>query len=103
MDVDVDAITQLMNQLSFLLSNYVHEDVYNMNEIRFYFKAHPKKRLTQGKAKGWKLQKEHVILTRFVKATRTDKLKLLVIYNSNNHNVLEGGNFMSMFGGTQIK
>ena len=52
MDVDVDAITQLMNQLSFLLSNYVHEDVYNMNEIRFYFKARPKEKINTREGEG---------------------------------------------------
>ena len=75
------------------------EDVYNMDETRLYFRAHSNNTLAQGKVKGWKLQKECVTLALDVNLIGTDKLKLLM----SNHNVLEGGNLMSMFSGTQIK
>ena len=58
------------------------EDVYNINETGLYFRSHPNKILAQGNVKGQKLQKEHVTLAHVVNSTRTDKLKLLVIYTS---------------------
>ena len=64
------------------MSNYKLEDVYNMDEIGLYFRAHPNKTLAQGKVKGRKLQKERVTLALVVNSTGTDKLKLLVIYKS---------------------
>ena len=51
-----------MSQLSILLSNYVLEDVYNMDESELYFKAHPNKILAQRKVKGRKLQNKREML-----------------------------------------
>ena len=65
-----------------LLSYHEPEDVYNMNETEFYFRADPNKTLVQGKVKGQKLQKEHVTIALVVNSTGIDKLKLLVIYTS---------------------
>jgi hypothetical protein len=62
------------------LSDYEPKDVYNMDEIGLYFRAHPNRTLAQGKAKGWKLQKERVTLALVVNSTRTAKLKLLMMY-----------------------
>ena len=56
--------------------------IYNMDEIGLYFRAHPNKTLAQGKVKGWKLQKEHVTLVLVVNSIGIDKLKLFVIYTS---------------------
>ena len=53
-----------------------------MDEIGLYSRTQPEKTLTQGKVKGWKLQKERVALALGVNSTRIDKLKLLVIYTS---------------------
>jgi hypothetical protein len=64
------------------LSYYAPEDVYNMDETGLYFRAHPNKRLAQGKVKGWKLHNELVTLALVVNSTGTDKLKLLMIYMS---------------------
>ena len=64
------------------MSDYELEDVYNMDEIGLYFKAHLNKTLAQEKVKGWKLQREHVTLALAINSTGPDKLKLLVIYMS---------------------
>jgi hypothetical protein len=64
------------------LSNYEHEDVYNLDETRLYFRAHPNKTLAQGKVKGWKLQNKCVTLVVVIISNGTIKLNLLVIYMS---------------------
>ena len=61
------------------MSSYEPKDVYNMNETKLYFRAHPNKTLAQRKVKGRKLQKDHVTLALVVNSTGVDKLKLLVI------------------------
>ena len=62
------------------MTGYEPEDVYNMNKVGLYFRAHLNKTLAQRKAKGRKLQKERVTLALVVNSTGTNKLKLLVIY-----------------------
>ena len=71
-----------MTQLPILLSDYVPEDVYNMDETELNFKAHSNKTLAQGKMKDRKLQKEHITFAFVVNAIGIDKLKLLVTYKS---------------------
>ena len=64
------------------MSDFEPKDVYNMNKIGLYSRAHPNKTLAQEKVKGRKLQREHVTLALDVNSIGTDKLKLLVIYTS---------------------
>ena len=71
-----------MASFMFFLSNYDHEDVYNMDEIGLYSRAHPNKTLAQVKVEGQKLQKERVTLALVVNSIGTHKLKLFVIYTS---------------------
>jgi hypothetical protein len=88
------------------LSDYEHEDVYNMDEVGLYFRAHPNKTLTYRRVKGWRLQKKCVTLALVVISIGTNKLKLLMIYMSKQPRCLgrwHRGSLMRMFGGTQIK
>ena len=81
-DADADGVAQAISQLPILLSNYEPEDVYNMDEIGLYFRAHPNKTLAQGRVKGRTLKNEIVTITLATNSNGTDKLKLLVIYTS---------------------
>jgi hypothetical protein len=81
----------------------VPEDVYCIDETGLYFRTHPSKTLAQRKVKGPNLQKKRVTLAFALDAIGADKLKLLVIISLSNHEILEGGSLMSMFGSTQIK
>ena len=65
-----------------LLATYKPEDVYNMDETCMYFSARPTKTLAQGNVKGRKIHKDRFTLAFEVNFIGTDKLKLLVIYKS---------------------
>ena len=51
-DVDPNGVAQLMSHFLIILSNYVAQDVYNMDDTGLYFKANRNKTLAQGKVKG---------------------------------------------------
>ena len=57
------------------MSDYEHEDVFNMDETGLYFRARPNKTLTQRKVKDRRLQKKRVTLALAVNSTETNKLK----------------------------
>ena len=81
-DVDPNGVAQLMSHFLIILSNYVAQDVYNMDDTGLYFKANRNKTLAQGKVKGKKLEKESVTLAFVVNAIGTYTLNLLLIYMS---------------------
>ena len=78
----MDMVRVRVASFLFFWSNYEGEDVYNMDDTGLYCRAHPNKTFSQGKVKGWNLQKERVALALVVISTGIDKLKLLVIYMS---------------------